>query len=71
MARMLTGKGYELVGTDICGVNAFFVRRDLLAEHFVQVGDVGALYNPPRYGMGIGFPQGHHAPRFWTPSAGY
>lgn len=69
MTRMLARKNYELVGTDIVGVNAFYVRRDLLANHFAEVGDVRGLYNPPRYGMGIGFPQGHYPPRAWTPSA--
>jgi hypothetical protein len=27
-------KGYSLVGCDLCGVNAFFVRDDLLGDHF-------------------------------------
>jgi hypothetical protein len=27
-------KGYRLVGCDLCGVNAFFVREDLLGDHF-------------------------------------
>jgi hypothetical protein len=68
MVRMFSEKGYELVGTDICGVNAFFVRKDLVADRFAQVSDVSALYNPPRYGLGAGFPTGHHEPAFWTPS---
>lgn len=28
-------KGYSLVGCDLCGVNAFFVRNDLLGDHFL------------------------------------
>jgi len=68
MAMMFGAKGYELVGTDIFGVNAFFVRQDLVGDRFTQVGDVGALYNPPRYGMGAAYPTGHHAPPFFTPS---
>jgi hypothetical protein len=68
MDRMLTEKGYRLVGTDICGVNAFFVRQDLVADRFAQAGDVAVLYNPPRYGLGGGYPRGHHEPAVWTPS---
>jgi hypothetical protein len=29
-------KGYRLVGCDLCGVNAFFVREDLLGDHFAE-----------------------------------
>ena len=29
-------KGYSLVGCDLCGVNAFFVRNDLLGDHFAK-----------------------------------
>jgi hypothetical protein len=29
-------KGYSLVGCDLCGVNAFFVRSDLLGDHFAK-----------------------------------
>ena len=54
MNGMLSAKGYKLVGTDICGVNAFFVRQDLVADNFAQVGDVAALLQPPRYGLGAG-----------------
>jgi len=68
MEKMLSQKGYSLVGTDIAGVNAFFVRSDLIEGRFAQVGDVGALYNLPRYGLGAGFPTGHQAHAAWTPS---
>jgi hypothetical protein len=40
-------KGYTLVGTNITGVNAFFVRNDLVGDLFAM----GDLYNPPRYWM--------------------
>lgn len=42
-------KGYTLVGSNLVGLNCFFVRNDLLGEHFTDAGDVAALYNPPRY----------------------
>lgn len=41
-------KGYQLVGTNITGTNAFFVRKDLAGDLFPN-GDCEALYNPPRY----------------------
>jgi len=41
-------KGYTLVGTNISGVNAFFVRNDCLKKQFV-IASAELLYNPPRY----------------------
>lgn len=41
--------GYTLVGSNLVGINAFFVRSDLVGELFVDAGDVSSLYNPPRY----------------------
>lgn len=41
--------GYTLVGTNITGANAFFVRNDLTANRFVSDSSSEALYNPPRY----------------------
>jgi len=67
MADMLFHKGYSLVGTDVCGVNAFFVRRDLVEDRFVQVDEIAALYNPPRYGLSMGAPRGHYPPVGWNP----
>jgi hypothetical protein len=42
-------KGYSLVATNIVGSNAFFVRNDLLGNHFVENPTPDVLYNPPRY----------------------
>lgn len=42
-------RGYDLVGTNITGTNAFFVRKDLTSDHFSDVGLTEILYNPPRY----------------------
>lgn len=43
-------KGYRLVGTNITGANAFFVRSDLAADGlFASDVDLPSLYNPPRY----------------------
>lgn len=41
--------GYTLVGTNVTGANAFFVRDDLVGECFVETPTAEGLYNPPRY----------------------
>ncbi len=41
-------KGYTLVGTDSCGVNAFFVQNHLIAEHFILSAPV-TLYHPAAF----------------------
>ncbi len=41
--------GYSLVGTNITGANAFFVRKDLTHNKFVQSATAQMLYNPVRY----------------------
>jgi hypothetical protein len=46
---LMESKGYSLVGTNITGANAFFVRDDKLTAEFKDVNDVTVLYNPPRY----------------------
>jgi hypothetical protein len=51
-------KGYVLVGCCLAGVNAFFVRDDLLQDHFAQ-SDTRALYNQPRYYMQRFLASGH------------
>jgi hypothetical protein len=42
-------KGYTLVGCDSRGINAFFVRDDLVGAHFPPK-DVETPYRPPKYG---------------------
>jgi hypothetical protein len=42
-------KGYSLVGCDLCGVNAFFVRDDLLGDHFAAPYTAANHYEPFRY----------------------
>ena len=51
-------KGYTLVGCCLAGVNAFFVRNDLLNDCFAPP-DTSALYNPPRYYMQRFLASGH------------
>jgi len=42
-------KGYSLVGCCFSGVNAFFVRDDLTADHFHAPFTAEEHYEPPRY----------------------
>lgn len=44
-------KGYSIVGCSVTGVNAFFVRNDLLADHFRGPYTADNHYEPPRYGL--------------------
>ncbi|MBT9584577.1 hypothetical protein IV102_14630 [bacterium] len=44
-----TRLGYELVGCNFSGVNAFFVRRDLVGDRFLVGPDCELHYEPPRY----------------------
>jgi hypothetical protein len=44
-------KGYRLVGCNITGTNAFFVRQDLVGDHFPYQSTAEHLYQPPRYDL--------------------
>lgn len=52
-------KGYTLVGCSFSGVNAYFVRQDLCADHFAEPFTAENHYEPPRYWI-VG-PAGHPA----------
>jgi len=55
-------KGFALVGCDANGVNALFVRQDLVGDRFLAPFTAAQHYEPPRYGhTGAG-----HPPR-WAP----
>lgn len=43
--------GYRLVGTNVNGLNAFFVRKDLAKDLFVSPPSAEKLYNPSRYNI--------------------
>ncbi len=49
ITKVANDKGYQLVGTNILGTNAFFVRSDLAAGLFSEPATSEHLYNPPRY----------------------
>jgi hypothetical protein len=50
-------KGYTLVGCNYTGVTAFFVREDLLGNHFADPYTSENHYEPPRYFVRM--PNGH------------
>jgi hypothetical protein len=58
LANLGARRGYRLVGTNISGSNAFFVRADLAGSQFAEP-DAAALYNPARYWLTAGFVSGH------------
>ena len=58
--------GYSLVGCDLTGVNAFFVRNDLVADHFASPFTSENHYEPPRYHLL--FHNLYHHPKFYGES---
>jgi hypothetical protein len=56
-----TQLGYSLVGCDTVGANAFFVRNDLVGEHFASPFTAENHYEPPRYYL---VRQAGHPPKF-------
>jgi hypothetical protein len=59
--ELLKKKGYSLVGCNITGVNAFFVRDDLIGDKFAEPFSAVNHYEPPRYWLSPGFVSGHPA----------
>jgi hypothetical protein len=47
--RLGRDRGYALVGCNLAGVNAFFVREDLVGDQFVGPFTAEAHFEPPRY----------------------
>jgi hypothetical protein len=56
----LNAMGYRLVACDIAGVNAFFVREDLVADRFHAPCNALHHYQPARYFL-LGLTSGHPA----------
>lgn len=54
LARLGKQKGYQLVGCNITGVNAFFVRDDLIGGHFPYALTASNLYHPLRIDLIFG-----------------
>jgi hypothetical protein len=62
MAKLGSEKGYGLVGCNLAGVNAFFVRTELLSS-FHEPYTAEEHYEPARYELGLALRNGH-PPRF-------
>jgi len=58
LARLADKKGYKLVGCSLSGINAFFVRDDLVEDKFFAPGNASEHYEPPRYFLAH-LPSGH------------
>ena len=57
LERIARGAGYSLVGCELSGSDAFFVRDDLLGDHFLSPYTAEQHWEPLR--MGIDAPTGH------------
>jgi hypothetical protein len=64
MENIFSQKGYNLVGCSITGVNAFFVRKDLTADKFLEPYSAENHYEPIRLHL-AGFSSGN-APSYET-----
>lgn len=62
LVRLGQAKGYRVVGCNISGSNAFFVRSDLCADHFIEPATAEEHYEPPRHFFSLLF-AGPNAPR--------
>lgn len=57
---LMKEKGYSLVGCNLSGVNAFFVRNDLVGDNFLAPYTAETHYEPARYWlMGGALTEGH------------
>ena len=61
LVKLGRSKGYTLVGCENKGVNAFFVRDNLIEGHF-EPKSVAELYKPPKYGKRVGGVHVGHRP---------
>jgi hypothetical protein len=52
-------KGYNLVGCDLIGINAFFVRNDLCSTHFCEPFTAENHFEPARYHLWRRFGNNH------------
>ncbi len=52
LKKLGASKGYTLIACDDAGVNAFFVRCDLVKNNF-SVKNIEKIYRPPKYGIKI------------------
>jgi hypothetical protein len=65
LTKVAERKGYVLVGCNITGVNAFFVRQDLVGDKFCAPFTAENHYQPARYFLWTTYIAGH--PPDWPP----
>jgi len=61
LTRLGEARGYQLVGCNLTGANAFFVRQDLAGDRFARPASAEHLYQPPRYSLIYAYRGGHGA----------
>ena len=61
MTELGRRKGYQLVGCNITGANAFFVKTALAGDRLATPADTATLYLPARYFLTASFISGHRA----------
>jgi len=66
LERVFADKGYHLVGCNITGLNAFFVRKDLVQDKFLEPYTAENHYEPPRYYLQKGAYNAGHPPSYKT-----
>ena len=59
LTNLAAEKGYALVGCNITGVNAFFVRNEFAADRFQRPYTAANHYHPARYFLANSFISGH------------
>ncbi len=57
---LMNDRGYSLVGCNVVGTNAFFIRSDLIGDNFSQPFTSEHHFEPARYEL-AGLPSGHPA----------
>lgn len=62
LKKLGASKGYTLIACDNTGVNAFFVRDDLVKDHFEIKKTVAEIYRPPKYGRKVDGKYVGHSP---------
>lgn len=61
-----SNKGYHLVGCNITGLNAFFVRKEFVMDKFLEPYTAENHYEPPRYYLQKGSYNAGHPPSYKT-----
>jgi hypothetical protein len=64
---LMAEKGYSLVGCNLSGVNAFFVRNDLVGDRFLQPFSAETHYEPARYWLMAAVSQDGHRRNYRPP----